>query len=95
MAGSTTIEMEPGQILSKDGADLFCRALRRGDTLRCVPLWITSAHRADDGGIEIEILCSLNTRTDRWDAEIYYFSLDRAILALCDYERTGNIPEGE
>ncbi len=95
MAGSTTIEMAPGQILSEVGADVFRRIVRSGDTLRCSHLWMMSAHRANDGGIEIELYCSLNTRTDHWDAEIYYDSIDRAIVALRDYERTGNIPEGE
>jgi hypothetical protein len=95
MASSTTMEMEPGQILSDVGADLFRRVLEGGEVVRCSHLWIASAHQYDDGGIEIEICCSLNRRTDRWDAEIYYFDLDRALIAIREYESTGNIPEGE
>jgi hypothetical protein len=95
MAGSTTIEMAPGQILNDVGADIFRRGLRSGAVLRCAHLWMASAHRADDGGIEIELYCSLDTRTDCWDTEIYYYSIDHAIVALGEYERTGNMPEGE
>jgi hypothetical protein len=95
MAGSTTIEMEPGQILSGVGANLFRRAIRSGELLRCSHLWMASAHADDDGVIEIEIYCSLDERTDRWDAEVYYYSIDSAIVALCEYELTGNMPEGE
>jgi len=95
MAGSTTIELEPGQILSEMGADVFRRGLRSGGLLRCSHLWMASAHRADDGGIEIELYCDLDTRIDHWAAEIYYYSIDRATAALREYERTGNIPEGE
>ncbi|MBX0328639.1 hypothetical protein K2Z83_13230 [Oscillochloris sp. ZM17-4] len=95
MAGSTSIEMSPGQILSDLGADTFRKALQRGDALRCARLWMATAHRADDGGVEIEIYCCLDTRHDCWDVEIYYYSVDRAIVALREYERTGNMPEGE
>lgn len=95
MAGSTSTEMTPGQILSDIGADTFRRALQRGEALRCSYLWMASAHRAEDGGIEIEIYCSLDTRSDHWATEIYYYSFDRAISALREYEHTGNMPEGE
>ncbi|NTW01575.1 MAG: hypothetical protein HGA19_09720 [Oscillochloris sp.] len=95
MVGSTTMEMVPGQILSDVGADLFCRILRSGEILRCSHLWMASAHRLDDGGVEIEIYCSLNTQADHWDTEIYYYNFDRALVALREYECTGNMPEGE
>ncbi|MEI7769156.1 MAG: hypothetical protein WCI67_04155 [Chloroflexales bacterium] len=95
MAGSTTIEMGPGQILSEVGADEFRRGLYSGGLLRCSNLWVASAHQTDDGEIEIELYCSLDTRTDHWIAEVYYYNIDRATAALREYERTGNIPEGE
>jgi hypothetical protein len=56
---------------------------------------MASAHRAEDGEIEIEIYCGIDPSSDHWDAEIYYYSVERAIIALREYERTGNMPEGE
>jgi hypothetical protein len=87
--------MTRGQILSDAGADTFRRRLQNGDILRCAHLWMASARPIDPGTFEITIFCGLDSRTDHWDAEIYYFSLDRALVALREYERTGNMPEGE
>jgi hypothetical protein len=95
VAGSTYAEMGPGQILDDAGAEGFCRMLWSGVTVRCSSLWVASAHTTGEGEIEIEIYCSLDQRSDRWDAEVYYYSLDRAVVALREYERTGNMPEGE
>ncbi len=95
MAGSTYIEIAPGQILDEAGARWFRRMLLSGATLRCANLWMALAHPAGDGAVEIEIYCGLDPRTDRWAAEIYYDNLDRALHALREYEHTGNMPEGE
>lgn len=95
MAGRTTLEMKPGQIFSNPGADTFRSELLSAHTVRCEDLWMASAQVYSDGAAEIEILCSFDTRVDRWDAEIYYYSFERAVTALREYEETGNIPEGE
>jgi hypothetical protein len=95
MAGSATLEMSPGQILSEAGAAMFRQRLQGGDILRCAQLWMASARRADDGSTEIELYCDLDRDSDRWAIEIYYSSFDRAIAALREYEGTGNMPEGE
>ncbi len=94
MAGSTTVEFAPGQILNDGGADIFRRGLHSGEVLRCAHLWMAAAHQTDDGEIEIALACGLDPRSDRWVAEIYYFSIDRTIAALREYEYTGNMPEG-
>ena len=95
MAGRTSTEMTPGQIFTDSGADTFRGELLSSHTLRCADLWMASAQVYSDGAAEIELLCSYDPRTDRWDAEVYYFSFERAIKALREYEETGNIPEGE
>ncbi|NJN15317.1 MAG: hypothetical protein HC822_02960 [Oscillochloris sp.] len=95
MAARTTTELERQQIFTASGADSFRSELLSGRTVRCANLWMASAQVYNDGAAEIEIFCSLDIRTDRWDAEIYYYSFERAIAALREYEQTGNIPEGE
>lgn len=84
-----------GQILNDDGAETFRGELLSAHAVRCDNLWQANATVYSDGAAEIEILCSLNTDTGRWDAEVYYYSFDRAVSALREYEATGNIPEGE
>lgn len=95
MAGRTTTVMQPGQILSDAGADMFRGELLSGHTVRCAGLWTANAQIYSDGAAEIEIFCSLDPARDRWDAEVYYYSFERAVGALREYEQTGNIPEGE
>lgn len=95
MAGRTTTELAPGQILSDSGANTFRGELLSAHAVRCANLWLAQATVYSDGAAEIEILCSLNPIFDRWDAEIYYYSFERAVMALREYEETGNIPEGE
>lgn len=95
MAGGTATVMEPGQILTEAGADTFRGELLSARSLRCANLWMARAQVYNDGAAEIEILCSYDPRVDRWDAEIYYYSFERAVVALREYEETGNIPEGE
>lgn len=95
MAGFTHAEMAPGQILHDAGATRFRQALQSGAILRCANLWMAQAHSRGGGEVEIEIYCSLDRRTDNWAAEVYYFSIDRALVALREYEHTGNMPEGE
>ncbi len=95
MAGRTTTELEPGQILSDGGADTFRGELLSAHAVRCANLWLAHATIYNDGAAEIEILCSHNPHANRWDAEVYYYSFDRAVEALREYEATGNIPEGE
>ena len=95
MAARTTTELEPGQILSDGGADTFRGELLSAHAVRCANLWLAHATVYSDGAAEIEILCSHNAQTTRWDAEIYYYSFEHAIVALREYEQTGNIPEGE
>lgn len=95
MASRTTTALEPGQILSEAGAETFRSELLSAHTVRCANLWLANASIYSDGAAEIEILCSYDRNSDRWDAEIYYYSFDRAVKALREYEQTGNIPEGE
>jgi hypothetical protein len=95
MAGRTTTELAPGQIFSDSGADTFRGELLSSRAVRCGSLWLAQATVYSDGAAEIEILCSLDARRDRWEAEIYYYSFERAVAALREYEETGNIPEGE
>lgn len=95
MAGRTETAMEPGQILSDAGADTFRGELLSAHAVRCGNLWLANATVYSDGAAEIEIRCSLNPARSRWDAEIYYYSFERAVMALREYEETGNIPEGE
>lgn len=95
MAGRTTTEMLPGQIFSDAGADTFRGELLSAHAVRCAELWFAQATVYSDGAAEIEIFCSHNPRTGRWDADIYYYSFERAVAALREYEETGNIPEGE
>ena len=95
MAGRTTTAMQPGQILDDSGAESFRGELLSGRTMRCANLWMASAQLYNDGAAEIEIFCSFDPRVDRWDAEIYYYSFERAVQALREYEQTGNMPEGE
>lgn len=95
MAGRTMTAMAPGEILNDDGADTFRGELLSAHTVRCENLWLAQATVYSDGAAEIEILCSLDPATSRWDAEVYYYSFDRAVAALREYEETGNIPEGE
>ncbi|HMQ30642.1 MAG TPA: hypothetical protein PKD53_07920 [Chloroflexaceae bacterium] len=87
--------MEPGQIMSDSGADTFRGELLSAHAVRCRDLWLAHATVYSDGAAEIEIRCSLNQARKRWDAEIYYYSFERAVQALREYEETGNIPEGE
>jgi hypothetical protein len=87
--------MAPGQILTDAGADTFRGELLSARSVRCADLWLAQATVYTDGAAEIEIRCSRNSRTNRWDADIYYYSFERAVLALREYEETGNIPEGE
>ncbi|NTU83277.1 MAG: hypothetical protein HGA45_28555 [Chloroflexales bacterium] len=95
MAGRTMTAMAPGQILDNDGADIFRGELLSAHSVRCDNLWLAQATVYSDGAAEIEILCSLNQANGRWDAEVYYYSFERAVGALREYEETGNIPEGE
>lgn len=95
MVGRTTTELLPGQILSASGADTFRGELLGAHAVRCANLWLAQATIYSDGAAEIEILCSLNSTAASWDAEVYYYSFERAITALREYEETGNIPEGE
>jgi hypothetical protein len=95
MAGGTATQIDPGHIFSDAGADVFRGELLSARTLRCADLWMARAQVYNDGAAEIEILCSYDPRVDRWDAEIYYYSFERAVTALREYEETGNIPEGE
>jgi hypothetical protein len=95
MAGRTTTELAPGQIFSASGADTFRGELLSAHAVRCANLWLAHATVYNDGAAEIEILCSLNPGANRWDAEVYYYSFERAVAALREYEETGNIPEGE
>jgi hypothetical protein len=95
MAGRTTTEIVPGQIFSDVGADTFRGELLSAHAVRCADLWLAQATVYSDGAAEIEILCSRDARTDRWDADVYYYSFERAVTALREYEETGNIPEGE
>lgn len=95
MAGRTTTEMAPGQIASDAGADTFRGELLSAHVVRCANLWLAQATVYSDGAAEIEILCSHNPSTKRWDADIYYYSFEQAVAALREYEETGNIPEGE
>jgi len=87
--------MQPGQIHGAAGADTFRGELLGGRAVRCGALWLASAQVYSDGAAEIEILCSFDAARDRWDAEVYYYSFERAVAALREYEQTGNIPEGE
>ena len=43
---------------------------------------MASAQVYSDGAAEIEILCSFDAARDRWDAEVYYYSFERAVGAL-------------
>jgi hypothetical protein len=95
MGGRTMTAMVPGQILNDDGADTFRGELLSAHSVRCDSLWEAQATVYSDGAAEIEILCSLNQTTGRWDAEVYYYSFERAVNAIREYEETGNIPEGE
>lgn len=95
MAGRTMTAMAPGDILNDDGADTFRGELLSAHAVRCENLWLAQATVYSDGAAEIEIRCSLNPASGRWDAEVYYYSFDRAVTALREYEETGNIPEGE
>ncbi len=95
MAGRTTTELAPGQILSEAGAESFRGELLSARAVRCGNLWLAQATVYSDGAAEIEILCSLDLLGGRWAAEIYYYSFERAVAALREYEETGNIPEGE
>lgn len=95
MAGRTMTRLEPGQIFSDAGADTFRGELLSAHAVRCADLWLAQATVYSDGAAEIEIFCSRNAATDRWDADVYYYSFDRAVKALREYEETGNIPEGE
>jgi hypothetical protein len=87
--------MAPGQILSDAGADTFRGELLSAHAVRCADLWLAQATIYSDGAAEIEILCSRDGRTTRWAADVYYYSFERAVAALREYEETGNIPEGE
>lgn len=95
MAGRITTAMAPGQIFTDAGADSFRSELLSAHAVRCGNLWLAQATIYNDGAAEIELLCSLNPVTDQWDAGIYYYSFERAVAALREYEETGNIPEGE
>jgi hypothetical protein len=95
MAGRTETAMDRGQIMSDAGADTFRGELLSAHTVRCGNLWLANATVYSDGAAEIEIRCSLDKTRSRWDAEIYYYSFERAVKALREYEETGNIPEGE
>lgn len=95
MAGGTATMIAPGLIFTEAGSDTFRSELLSARTLRCANLWMARAQVYSDGAAEIEILCSYDPRVDRWDAEIYYYSFERAVTALREYEETGNIPEGE
>lgn len=95
MAGMTMTLMERGQILSDSGADTFRGELLSAHSVRCGDLWLVHATVYSDGAAEIEMRCSMNSGSGRWDAEIYYYSFERAVQALREYEETGNIPEGE
>nr|WP_044200977.1 hypothetical protein [Oscillochloris trichoides] len=95
MASSSHAEMEPGEILSAAGAERFRRLLRSGVLLRCADRWMALAHPIEDAEMEIEIYCCRDRTSDCWAAEVYYYSLERALVALSEYEMTGNMPEGE
>jgi hypothetical protein len=95
MAGRTTTLMERGQIMGDGGADTFRGELLSAHAVRCGDLWLAQATIYSDGAAEIEIHCSLNPANGRWEAEVYYYSFERAVHALREYEDTGNIPEGE
>lgn len=95
MAGRTETAMVPGQIMTDAGADVFRGELLSAHSVRCNCLWLAHATVYSDGAAEIEIRCSLDQARGRWEAEIYYFSFERAVKALREYEETGNIPEGE
>jgi hypothetical protein len=95
MNDRTVTPFEPGRIQEESGADTFRGELLSAHAVRCGNLWLANAQVYNDGAAEIELLCSLNPQTGRWDAEIYYYSFERAVTALREYEETGNIPEGE
>jgi hypothetical protein len=95
MAGRTTTLMERGQIMSDSGADTFRGELLSAHAVRCDNLWLAHATVYSDGAAEIEIRCCMSPTNGRWETEIYYYSFERAVQALREYEDTGNIPEGE
>ncbi len=95
MAVRTITLMERGAIMSVAGADTFRAELLSAHAVRCDDRWLAQATVYSDGAAEIEIWCSLDAERGDWDAEIYYYSFERAVLALREYEATGNIPEGE
>jgi hypothetical protein len=95
MNDRTVTMLDPGRIQEDAGADTFRGELLSAHAVRCGDLWMANAQVYHDGAAEIELLCSLNPKTGRWDAEIYYYSFEQAIIALREYEATGNIPEGE
>lgn len=95
MAERITVTLAPGQILSEVGAEIFRQKLINGHTVRCGDRWIASVEKNDGEAPEIQLRCCRNPETDRWETEVYYFSFERAIGALREYEETGNFPEGE
>jgi hypothetical protein len=95
MAGRTETAMAPGQILTDAGADTFRGELLSAHSVRCGNLWLAEATVYSDGAAEIEIRCSHEPGRGRWAVDVYYYSFERAVTALREYEETGNIPEGE
>ncbi|MFV9505592.1 MAG: hypothetical protein AB4911_13635 [Oscillochloridaceae bacterium umkhey_bin13] len=95
MAGRTTTLMDRGQIMGDAGADTFRGELLSAHAVRCADLWLAQATVYSDGAAEIEIRCGLDSTGRRWEAEVYYYSFERAVRALREYEETGNLPEGE
>ncbi|WP_129627478.1 hypothetical protein [Candidatus Oscillochloris fontis] len=95
MASTSHAEVEPGEILSAAGAERFRRLLRSGTLLRCADRWMAIARPVDAAEMEIEIYCCRDDSSDCWAAEVYYYDLERALVALVEYEMTGNMPEGE
>jgi hypothetical protein len=95
MASRTETAMTLGHILTDAGADTFRGELLSAHVVRCGNLWLAEATVYSDGAAEIEIRCSHEPAHGRWAADVYYYSFERAIAALREYEETGNIPEGE